>query len=412
MGIYNSYCKQPSLFARIVMVLLLLSPILQCYGWGKFDFSFIVISFLALCHLLNHGIRNTKVPHTLIFYFGWWYLSHILSSSSLVEFLPLGILRIIITYIMFIDLFDLDYFISKYKKIAGFVIIYFYIQELGRVLGVHIPSVFPFLPIAVMEDGQEYIQLTMEWSRSASLFKKPAVFAQYLLPLLILELFYNKKKNWMLISILVLTLLCSKTGNGMVGLLALFICYIINIIKKQKGIKLVSSLVMGFLLSVLLLTVYFKTDAGIEMNERISTVGVEDTVDKGYASSTFMRIYQGFFIFSEYSNLYKIIGNDHDSYIQSCAYNSPVISALYGKNDMVTYFNAFQNVLIYTGYIGIFIIFLFFRYLWKGNTLCGKSLLFTLIVLSMVASVYFTNTMALYLLPAIALKNKCLFNNT
>lgn len=412
MGIYNSYYKQPSLFARIVMVMLLLSPILQCYGWGKFDFSFIIMSLLAVCHLLIHGVKYTRVPQTLFLYFGWWYLSHILSSSSAVEFLPLGIIRIIITYIMFIDLFDLDYFISKYKKIAGFVITYFYLQELGRVIDIHIPSVFPFLPIAVMEDGQEYIQLTMEWSRSCSLFKEPAVFAQYLLPLLALELFNNKKRNWKLISILCITLLCSRTGNGLVGLLALFICYVFSIIIRQKGIKLVSSLLFGSLFSCLLLTVYFKTDVGKEMNERISTMGVEDTVDRGYAGSTFMRLYQGFFIFSEYSDLYKIIGNDHDTYIQSRAYNSHVISALYGKNDMVTYFNAFQNVLIYTGYIGLLLMFLFFRYLWKGNTLSGKSLIFTLIVLSMVASVYFTNTMALYLLPAIALKNKCLFNNT
>lgn len=400
--------KQPSLFAKIVMVLLALSPILQNYGWGKFDFSFIIMSLLAVCHLLVHGIRKTKVPRTFFLYFGWWYISHLLSSSSIGEFLPLGLIKIAITYIMFVDLFDLDYFMSKYKKIALVVIIYFYIQEVGRIfVGIHLPSVFSFLPIAIMDNAQEYIQATLEWERSSSFLQEPAVFAQYLLPLLCYELFdEEREKKWVFIIFLAITLLCSRAGNAMVGLMALTICYGFYLLWYQKGIKKVGYIIFGGVFVLGLLSVFFKTEDGQEVLERAMTMDSESTLDKGYASSTFMRVYQGFYIFSEFSDIYKVIGNDHDSYIQQQAFSSPVISLLYKKQEFSTYFNTFQHVLIYTGYIGVFFIFLFFRDIWKGNSYCGKSLLIVLLALSFISSNFFSQIMALYLLPAMGMKQR------
>lgn len=398
--------QRPPFFARMVMVLLLLSPILQCYGWGKFDFSFIAMSLLAVCHLVIHGIRKTKVPYSFFIYFGWWYISHLLSSNSIGEFLPLGLIKIAITYIMYIDLFDLDYFMKKYKKIAGFIIAYFYIQELGQLLvGVHLPSFVSFLPFAVTDNAQEYIQASIESERSSSLFKETAVFAQFLLPLLCYELLENKqKKNWTYIIFLTITLLWSRAGNAMIGLIVLSICYGISILKFQQGFKKVVYIVLGASMAIGGLTVFMRTEGGQKVLDRASTIGIEETLDKGYANSTFMRIYQGYYIFDEFSEFYKLVGNDHDSYIQNRAYASPVMSALYRNFDFVTYFNAFQHVLIYTGYIGVFLIFLLFSGIWKGNTFCGKSMLTVLIALSLISSNFFNAIMALYLLPAIGFK--------
>ena len=405
----NQYIKsqKPPFFARMVMVLLLLSPILQCYGWGKFDFSFIVMSLLAVCHLVIRGIRKTKVPRTFFFYFGWWYISHLLSSTSIGEFLPLGLIKIAITYIMYIDLFDLDYFMSKYKRIAGFIIAYFYIQELGRIfVGVHLPSVVSFLPIAVMEDAQEYIQSTIEWERSSSLFKEPAVFAQFLLPLLCYELFGRIKRNWKYILFIVVTLLWSRAGNAMVGLIAISFCLGFSILKYEKGVKKITYSILGIGFVIGSLSIFIKTDAGQQIIERANNMNLESTLDNDYAGSTFMRIYQGFYIFDEYSTLYKIIGNDHDNYIQQQAFSSPIISFLYSRKDFVVYFNAFQSVLIYTGFIGLILIFLFLKGVYKENTFCGKSLLIVLIVLSFVSANFFNHITALYLLPSLGMKEK------
>ena len=403
----NNYSKQPSLFARIVMVLLLLSPILQCYGWGKFDFSFIIMSLLSVWHLLMRGIRNTKVPLILFLYWGWWYISHILSSSSIGELLPLGLIRIVITYIMYIDLFDLDYFMSKYKKIAGFIILYFYIQEIGRIfVGIKLPSIIPFLPFAVTDNLQEFMQANMGSVRSSSLFKEPAVFAQYLLPLLCYEMFGRYPiKNWKNIIFLGITLLWSRSGNAMAGLMVLSLCYGVQMLVYQKGFKKLGYLILGGILIVGVLTAFLKTEGGQKIMDRAVTIDSESTLDKGYASSTFMRIYQGFYIFKEYSNYYKIIGNDYNGYIQQQAFSSPVISFLYMRREFVTYFNSFYNILIYTGYIGLFLMLLFIKGLWKDNTYCGKAMLFVLIVLSFISANYFNEIMALFLLPAIWMKD-------
>ena len=258
-----------------------------------------------------------------------------------------------------------------------------------------------------MDNAQEYIQATLEWERSSSFLQEPAVFAQYLLPLLCYELFdEEREKKWVFIIFLAITLLCSRAGNAMVGLIALTICYGFYLLWYQKGIKKVGYIIFGGVFVLGLLSVFLKTEDGQEVLERAMTMDSESTLDKGYASSTFMRVYQGFYIFSEYSDIYKVIGNDHDSYIQQQAFSSPVISLLYKKQEFSTYFNTFQHVLIYTGYIGVFFIFLFFRDIWKGNSYCGKSLLIVLLALSFISSNFFSQIMALYLLPAMGMKQR------
>lgn len=399
--------NSPSKFAKIVMILIIISPVLECYGWAKFNFSFIVMSVLAVYHLLTNGFKYTTVPKSFFVYMGWWYLSHVLSSTSVGELLPLGILKILLTYKMFIDVFDLDYFIPRYKKVANIIIAYFYIQEIGRLaVGIHLPSVLPALPIAVMDDAQAYIQSTIESERSSGLFKEPAVFAQYLLPLLCYELFGKANKSWNYIAFLGITLLWSRAGNAMIGLLAVAVCYLFYVLRFQKGAKKFGIMIIGSVFALACVSVFIKTEGGQKIMQRAATIGMEDTVDKGYASSTFLRMYQGQFIFKEYPNLYKIIGNDHDDFITVKAMSSPLLSTFYIQRDFVIYFNTIYAILIYTGYIGLLLMIFFLRDVWKRNTYCGKSILIVLISLFFISSNFFTQIMTFYLLPAIGMKEE------
>ena len=399
--------KRHSMFSKVVMIFLILSPVLQCYGWGKYDFSFIILSLLSVIYLFIQGVNINKTTKKLLLYWSWWYLSHIVSSTSVGELLHLGIIRVVITYLVFIDIMDLDYFMSKYKKISYIIIVFFYIQEFSRiVLGVHILSVATFLPLAVMDDAQEFYSILSETDRSSSFFKEPAVFAQFLLPLLCYELFGKNKVNVLFICILCLTLLWSRAGNAMVGLIALGICYIFKMLKNGSLLIKKGQLLLASSIVILGVSFFLKTEDGQKVIERAVTIDAESTVDKGYVSSTFFRIYQGYFIFNEYSTLYKLLGNDHESYIRQSAYNSPVIRGMYSSREFVVYFNSFQSVLIYTGLIGLIIMLFFFKSVWKNNSYCGKSMLFLLIAISLVSSNFFSTTMALYLIPAIALKER------
>lgn len=397
--------NSPSQFAKMVMILLIISPVLECYGWGKFNFAFIVMSLLAVYHLMTNGFRHTKAPKNFFLYLGWWYLSHVLSSSSIGELLPLGLFKIALTYKMFIDIFDLDYFMPRYKTVANLIIAYFYVQEIGKLtVGIHLPSVIPALPIAIQEDAQAYIQSSIESERSSGFFKEPAVFAQFLLPLLCYELLAKAKNNWKYIAFLGITLLWSRAGNAMIGLLAVAVCYLFYVIRFQKGAKKFGIIIFGAVFAIGCLAIFMNTDGGQKIKERADSIGMEDTIDKGYAGSTFLRMYQGLFIFEEYPRIYKLIGNDHDTYITNKALSSPILSKFYKQKDFVIYFNTLYAVLIYTGYIGLILLILFFRDAWKGNTYCGKSILIVLISLFFISSNFFTQIMTFYLLPTLGMK--------
>jgi hypothetical protein len=401
--------KQPSSFAKVVMLLLILSPVLQCYGWGKFDFSFIIMALLSVYYIVVKGVNFKKTPGKLILYWGWWYLSHLISSSIAGDIFHLGIIRIAITYLMYIDMFEIEYFMSKYKTVASIVIGYFYIQEFSRIVfGVTLLPVAEFLPLAIMDDAQEYYSLTLESVRSSSFFKEPAVFAQFLLPLLCYELFGKTKKDVKYILLVFITLLWSRSGNAIVGILAIGVCYIFGILVNKYNTKTRLYVILGAVVAIIISSFFLKTEDGRNILERADTIDAESTIDRGYASSTFLRVYQGYFIFTEYSPFYKIVGNDHESYIQQQAFQSPVISALYSnsKREYRPYFNSFQSALIFTGIVGLLILIALLMEVWKGNTFCGKSLLFLLIALSLVSSNFFTTTMAYFLVPAIALKQK------
>ncbi|HCK25520.1 MAG TPA: hypothetical protein DHW31_12285, partial [Bacteroides graminisolvens] len=68
------------------------------------------------------------------------------------------------------------------------------------------------------------------------------------------------------------------------------------------------------------------------------------------------------------------------------------------------YFNAVHNILLRTGIIGAIIFIMFIVGEWKMNSPGGRALLLVLIVLMFISAIYFTETMALYLVLSGKLK--------
>lgn len=97
----------------------------------------------------------------------------------------------------------------------------------------------------------------------------------------------------------------------------------------------------------------------------------------------------------------KIFGCNNPSLIKRAISRSSV-SDMFEENDL--YFNTIQTVLIKTGIIGLVIFLLFLFDIYHHNLNFGKIVVVTFLGYSLLASLFFTDIMMLYLVLAFSLK--------
>lgn len=385
-----------NLFQRIVTVALLISPIIQTYGWGSYDFAFILTSLLAIISLFKYGIRRRYLPKFLLIYFVYWFIVHEITASSVGELVPLGIIRTILVYMMFFAAIEYHYLLKVYKVVAYVSIGFFFFQETVYALsGYHPIGIITSLPLAIDADMGTFIDSKLYGVRSSSFFSEPAHFVQYILPLLCIELFGFSRVKWLRVVIVVAALLLSQSGNALFGIAVIFILTIIRLLKEKKhGVTAFILLPVFLVISLFVAREYIASEMGQRLMER------QDQLDSSGGSSGqsgFTRIYRGYYVYDDYSILEKILGNDSPSAIHSHIRHCPV-SFMFEGGDM--YFNTFQHVLIRTGMIGAVLYILLFFSLYRKSDYCGKAILTVILVLGFISSMYFTEAMAIYFLFA------------
>lgn len=398
------------LFDKIVILSLLLSTILQTYGWGKFDFSFILTSILSIIYVFKNGFKST-LPKILTIYFVYRVLVHVISSSSFSTIFPLGLLKIYMAYIMFFSIKKTELFYKYYKNIVIICLVFFYIQEFSyHILNHRIYSVLSFMPFALDYDSVLTYYAEMDTAeRSSSFFSEPAMFVQYLLPLLAISLLSEKYRNYRLAAVITLTLLLSQSGNALFGLLIVLCCFLFNFFKRIKGPLRVFYIILASVVIVGASYLYISSDMGQLLMQRRVAIKSDSVEEMGYAGSGFVRIYRGYGVYEAYGPIQKVIGNDDEKYVSSCISKSDVSSFFVNENDF--YFNNFQSFLLYTGLIGAIFFFLIIFKEWSEVNIEGKTILLTFVVLSFISSLYLTDTMALYLLLPLLLRESQKKNN-
>ena len=106
------------------------------------------------------------------------------------------------------------------------------------------------------------------------------------------------------------------------------------------------------------------------------------------------RIYLGYFIYDDYGVVEKIFGINNFSKLQTIINSNKFGYLLEG----VLYFNTIQNFLLKAGVIGLIFYLLWLMGIYRKNNICGKAIVITFFVLSLMSSQYLTPTMILYLL--------------
>lgn len=387
--------KESDIFEKLIILSLLFSPILQTYGWGKYDFSFILTSVLSVIYLVKNKFRNT-LPKVLLYYFLYRLLIHEISASELSSLIPLGIVKSLLAFVMFFGIKNYDFFVKSYKKIALVCIIFFFFQEITYILfGHRVSGVIEQLPLALdVDDASGWYSSLKDNSRSSSFFSEPAMFVQFLLPLLSIELF-SHNRNYIFALLIASTLLFTLSGNAMFGLAIVGLMYLYSLVKNSKGF---SGAILASIVAAVMIIVgvtFASSEKGQEVMARSYQLSSNSMETRGAGKSGFIRIYRGYGVYAEFGTFQKLFGNDDTKYFTTQMYKSDV-SMFFGEND--TYVNTFQSFLICTGMVGVVFFILIFCYIWKNTDIAGRSILITFYGLSFLSGLYLTDTMALYLM--------------
>ena len=396
-----------NLFDRITMLVLLLFPVLNIYAIGDKSANVVSIIILILIFLLFFSFqmkyRRIKMPKQLLYLFIYLYIITFITSvdQGISALLPLSFFLVFFSNYIYWKTFDELVFLKYYKSLVIVSVLLFFVQYLvQQFTGYGISGIIPGLPIStgVSENIVEHT-LSGE-ARNRSFFSEPSHLAQFLLPYLIISLYSKNsisKFSKLVILSIIIVLLLLDSGTALIGLIPILFFIVLDLKHRYKHQRIYYILLL-IVLMFFLLVFYFYTQSNTNLFERVSELEPETTI----ASSGFMRIWRGYFVLADYSLLEFIFGNPDTDHLIKHIYNTNMDFGM--DNFSLTYFNGIQSLLMKQGVFGLFLFLWLISSLWRNNTLCGKCLLATMIVLMFIESLYLTSTMCVFLLLAYSSK--------
>ena len=393
----HNYMKKYSVYQRAVNLFLPSTSLLDTYGWGKFDFTFIGIIILVGFGICNKKL-SLKIPRLLKIYLMYYLCTIVLSITSFVDLIPLGWLRIYLSCGMFFTIIDYPLLLRYYRRIAIACLIFLGFQVMfDAFTGIKVLGTLEFLPFALDMDKADYlIHVSSQNARFSSFFSEPAHFVQFLLPLLAIILFKKKeRKDWLLLIAIIIALFLMKSGNAIFGVSTIIVCFFTW---KIKNLSFLKKLYFSIFFTSLLVSggyYYLSTTDGEQLLKRSDQLSGDSEAESGH--SGFIRIFRGYYVFDELSPLRKIIGVNNADLIRQ-AINKSKVRYFFKENDL--YFNVTQPALIRSGIIGTILLFAFYFALFKRGNIAGKTIISILFVLGFMSSLFFTETMIFYLILA------------
>lgn len=388
---------------KISMIVLLLAPILWIYGnpggWSYEVIFTLPLSFFYFLHYLfsKGNITGSKdpLPKGLLWYFIYWTVLFVLTAMQL----PLSMIQTYLAFFLFFATFRDEYFIKIYKAFALICIVFFFVQEASFYLtGIRVSGIMRFLPLHGEMSMSEKVGMLAESLRSSSFFSEPAHFAQFLLPLFALEIFYDKHKTHILFAVSIgAALLFLRSGNGLLGMAAILVFLIPYYLGRGRKNRILTFVVAALFIGVVAYY-YVNSEMGASLLERQDEISMDY---EGGSRSGFLRMWRGLFVFEDYSVVEKLVGCPNETTQLSHVASSGMLMV----DTAELYFNAFWKILLNTGFIGLGIFIYIIVGLWRGNNVCGKAILASLIALSLIAGIYMSHTMILFLVLAKSMKS-------
>lgn len=386
------------LLQKYMMIWLAIMPILGIYR-SPFIFSWSEVFFfiIAILALQRCGIKNVLTwPKKWKIYWCFVSVSYFVAcmqySSPFKAIIPGGVAFCLFSLKLGIvtNTFKIELLYKYMRSISIFAVVILFLQEVSVITsGIRFSALLPFgtltdgLPVSDLRVTQMYAD------RSCSIFREPAHFAQYLLPLLAIELFWKSKDKMISpFSILLLVaILFLRSGNGIIGvLLLLLLKFISNLKKMSRALRILFS-VFAIVSSLFCFVYISKTIIGQELIERTAEF------ENNEQSKSYIRIYRGFALYSSIPIEYKLFGTNNEGILNQIK-KSQVSYLFAGERDESDlYFNGAAGVLLHNGFIGLIFLVLYFIDIGKKTDLLGKSLLLVFILISFVAQTYMSSLM-------------------
>lgn len=417
-SITNIHCTKTTRMQKLTVFYLLLYPIVSIYGWPGlgfgFIFSIILVAYYVYIRLKRaKKLFTNKIPGILLVYLLYWYFTSLMHANNISDFISLGVLLTIFLCLIYYEEIKSDYFVKMYRLTAIVIIGYYYIQmAVLQTTGVLLKGVTTLLPVYFLSSPNAGKDLSTWYEhneiglRPSSFFTEPAMMAQFILPLLCIELF-SPYKDYRRAAALGLTIVLLQSGNGYFGLLAIGLFYGLHTLFGNQSFKTKFISFVFITLSVVGGVFFLGSEMGQKVLER------EDTLfdyDNSHAhawapTSAFYRMYRGYYIYEGMSSADKILGIGNNQELLADAEKNNSFSYTFVEND--TYMNTIQSIIVKTGLVGFFIMCVFYIIQWKKTGFLGRSCMFVLFVLSLMSSAFFTTTMMIFLLiPWLEKKNK------
>lgn len=387
--------KTKVLFCKVVMLSLLLAPIIGIYGPESYSYEFILTSLLAVVSLFLFGFKS-NLPKVILYYLIYAAIISAAHATSSSELIPLGVIRILLVFMMYFNAFHFDWFIKWYRILAFVFISFFLFQEFTYLTtGYRMSGLIESLPMHIAKGNMSMLVSAQEYmERSSSFFSEPSHFAQFLLPLLAVEIYAKHKYHLISTGVIALSLFLSQSGNAIFGMIAIVVVYMYYVFHRTSKTK-IRLIVLSVLTAIIVIPFVANSEKGQALIER--TEQLTDTEVQRGEVSEFIRIYRGYYLYAILNVRDKIVGVGNQSTARYYIDHSS-LSAIF--EDDILYLNAFQFFLVLTGLVGCITFFYIMYWFWHRADIVGKSTIAIIFSLSFVASLYFSPTMAICLLIA------------
>lgn len=307
---------------------IVLMPILGQYG---FLTKHITIADMLLIPLLLVGLlkkiitKKIVITDILFLLFTLWYVFAPLlgiekiNSSSMTSMLKCFIYSIAILSFSNnkINLSNTQKFYTQ--VVMGLSIIIFIQYFIYFTTGIIRPWVINsalFPAVYVNDDyfsGGYLVQLGGDSFRPSSIFSEPALFAQYTCPCLIMNMFSkSKKKKIYFFLIVTIAIFLTKSANGIMYILAIWlfsITYTIYKYIKNKKTTIKSIYILAFFIVVFLITIFYNNIVGFRTNsDSLLLSRLTEIFDSSGQTSGSMRVVRGWTIYDGLTWYEKIFG--------------------------------------------------------------------------------------------------------
>ncbi len=381
---------------------LILFPVAVMYSFFGIPLSYVITAIGMLLAVISGRTLLLRGASWVIVFFCYMAvipsLVFFLSTHALGGLIQTGTWLFLLYMMLFNEYVERTYLRRVYGWVLIAAICFFLYQEFIYLLtDSRISGIIPFLDFTYYADSstEAFSEVQQNANRSSSFFLEPAMFAQFLVPGLAMNMKYTRK-NFLCFLGLLIIIVIGRTGTGLfIGAIASVI-YLLNWKEGSKAVKFTFYCVI-FIVGLIGARYIMTTNYYTYISARTEEFSSDD-------SSAFVRFFRGYLLLGAMTPAEKLLGVGTKNLVEIT--QRPGVSAFFGDNDI--YMNGVQSVLVGGGVVGLA---LFFWMLWKiyrQADSTGRYIILLFSIQSLMAASYLSALMLVDLIFALKYKRTCL----